>query len=579
MSSRCTLLLRICMLGVALAFAVVANARAIPLDEVPEGSLGLSAGVYVERDKVLTIEDALSRLERGEFEPAGVAVPKFGIGAGPVWLHLSVENRGMESVARRLLAGVSWIDRLDVYMVERGRVVSDWLAGDGDARWQHPLGNLGYAFDHTFAPGTTDILLRAQTADPMVLPLRLLSAEDATAWMRLQDYGYGMLYGFLLALIAYNAVLFASLRDPNYLNYALYLGAFIVVNLGYTGRGYEWLWPQYAGLQQYVILVLMVVFGYTGLRFARRFLELERVSPRADRAVRLFANAGLCAIALSAVFEQRALAALVAFVFVLLFSVAMVGLGLLCSRRGKGDAHYFLAGAVVAMFGAATTALAVWVGLPYSETLFHVAELGIVIEGSLLALALAYRMRLIQTARMQAEHLSRTDPLTGLLNRRAFLDSAGAAWSTAVRSGRPLSVIVIDLDHFKTINDTFGHETGDRVLVAVAEVLRKSCRRGDFSARWGGEEFILILPETDAGQAMAMAERLLADIRAATVPEKVSGLRLSASLGVAERHRHDALEALIREADGFMYRAKQRGRGRVHGAQSDADARPVLAPD
>lgn len=567
------------MLGAVLAFVAVANARAVALDEVPAGSLGLAAGVYVERGTELSVDDVLSLLQRGEFEAAGVAVPKFGIGAGPVWLHLSVDNRSMESVARRFLAGVSWIDRLDVYMVERGRVVSHWLAGDGDARRRHPLGNLGYAFDHAFAPGTTDILVRAQTADPMVLPLRLLSATDAEAWMRMQDYGYGMLYGFLLALIAYNAVLYAGLRDPNHLNYALYLGAFIVVNLGYTGRGYEWLWPQYAGLQQYVILVLMVVFGYAGLRFARSFLELERVSPRADHAVRLFADAGLCAIALSVALEQRALAALVAFVFVLAYSVVMVGLGLLCSRRGKVAARIFLAGALVAMFGAATTALAVWVGLPYSESLFHVAELGIVIEGSLLALALAYRMRLIQTARIQAEHLSRTDPLTSLLNRRAFLDSAGAAWSTAVRSGRPLSVIVIDLDHFKTINDTFGHETGDRVLVAVAHVLRRSCRRGDFSARWGGEEFILLLPETDADQAMAMAERLLADVRAAAVPEKASGLKLSASLGVAERHRHGTLEALIREADGFMYRAKQRGRGRVHGAQSDADARPVLVPD
>ncbi|MEI2421489.1 GGDEF domain-containing protein, partial [Arthrospira platensis SPKY2] len=139
--------------------------------------------------------------------------------------------------------------------------------------------------------------------------------------------------------------------------------------------------------------------------------------------------------------------------------------------------------------GVVITALSVWHGLPFETALFHAAEAGAAIEGTLLALALAYRMRSIQSAHEVAEKLSRTDPLTGLLNRRAFADRGEGLWSTATRNDRPLSMVLLDLDHFKQLNDQFGHTAGDDALKAVATVLKSSLRRGDIAARWGGEEF------------------------------------------------------------------------------------------
>ncbi|PKO81964.1 MAG: GGDEF domain-containing protein [Betaproteobacteria bacterium HGW-Betaproteobacteria-13] len=566
------------LLWFALVSVSPAHAQGVVLDGLSSGMLGRAGTVMLEHGSAFSAEEALTLQRQGAFKGAGAAVPKFGIGSPPVWFHLAVDNRGDRAVSRRLLAGASWIERLDVFIVRGGVPVSQWVAGDGDASRRHPLGSLGYAFDHDFEPGITEILLRAETADPLVLPVRLLSPDAATAAMRLQDYGYGMLYGFLLALIAYNAMLYAGLRDSSHLNYALYLATFILLNISYSGRGYEWLWPESVIFQQYVTLVLMVLFGCAGLRFASSFLELGRLHPQAERGVRVLMRIGLGAIALTVVMQSQAAAAVVAFVFVLAFSVLMVGLGVLSLRHGRRPASYFLAGAVVAMAGAAVTATCVWAGLPYSEAFFHAAELGMVLEGSLLALALAYRMRLVQAARTEAEHLSRIDPLTGLLNRRAFLGLADGVWSTAVRKGRPLSIILIDLDHFKAINDTYGHETGDLALSAVAGALNRNCRRGDISARWGGEEFILLLPETSAEQARAMAVRLLSDIRAMPVADHAGAACLSASLGVVERRQHEVLEALIREADGCMYEAKRAGRGCVCGV-SPAGGGAALAAD
>jgi diguanylate cyclase (GGDEF)-like protein len=183
----------------------------------------------------------------------------------------------------------------------------------------------------------------------------------------------------------------------------------------------------------------------------------------------------------------------------------------------------------------------------------------------LLALALAYQMRQVQRKRIIAEQLARLDPLTGLFNRRAFLDRAGPVWSTSQRNLRPLSVVMCDLDHFKSINDKHGHEMGDSALVAVSRVLAEACRSGDVVARWGGEEFILFLPETDAVQAMQLAERLRGEIGQLELAGENRGLAISASFGVATRDQQKSLDALIGEADKWLYEAKRAGRDRVRG--------------
>ena len=191
---------------------------------------------------------------------------------------------------------------------------------------------------------------------------------------------------------------------------------------------------------------------------------------------------------------------------------------------------------------------------------------GVVIEGILFALALAHRMRKVQLARRQAEYLANIDPLTGLLNRRSFFSRANPLWSTARRNKRPLSVMMVDIDHFKRINDQYGHAVGDQVLQAVSERLTAACRSGDVAARWGGEEFVIVLPETQAAQAGQLAERLRATIEAMEIRSNDERtFSLSASFGIAGYVDHEDLEQLIRESDHWLYQAKQGGRNRVAG--------------
>jgi diguanylate cyclase (GGDEF)-like protein len=155
---------------------------------------------------------------------------------------------------------------------------------------------------------------------------------------------------------------------------------------------------------------------------------------------------------------------------------------------------------------------------------------------------------------------SETDPLTGLLNRRAFDERLAQAVANARRHQRPLSLMLADLDHFKRVNDTYGHSTGDDVLMAFAELLARVSRQGDVVARTGGEEFAVVMPETAGASAREYAERL----RVATEQLRARRVPMTGSFGVAEvaDGRNEA-RSLLDAADTALYLAKDRGRNRV----------------
>jgi two-component system cell cycle response regulator len=166
-----------------------------------------------------------------------------------------------------------------------------------------------------------------------------------------------------------------------------------------------------------------------------------------------------------------------------------------------------------------------------------------------------------------ARRLATVDALTGLLNRRAFLDLIERERARSDRHAYPLSVLLLDVDHFKRVNDTRGHAAGDAVLQGVARVLEKVARRSDVVARWGGEEFVVALPQTSEAGARIAAERARRALAEAIHP--VPGgepLRVTASIGVASADAPWKVDLLVASADEAMYAAKARGRNRVESA-------------
>ena len=156
------------------------------------------------------------------------------------------------------------------------------------------------------------------------------------------------------------------------------------------------------------------------------------------------------------------------------------------------------------------------------------------------------------------------DPLTRIFNRRAFFDKVRQEVARTVRYKKKLAVLMLDIDHFKAINDSYGHQGGDEILQAFAEVAGKPLRASNFMGRIGGEEFAIVLPETDLQRAVKIAERIRSRVAEIVVPLGQQQVRFTVSIGVAElAFGEKDLMAALNRADQALYRAKAQGRNRV----------------
>lgn len=160
----------------------------------------------------------------------------------------------------------------------------------------------------------------------------------------------------------------------------------------------------------------------------------------------------------------------------------------------------------------------------------------------------------------ELKRLATTDMLTGLVNRPQFDTVLKSELSRQHRYERPLSLIMLDIDYFKDINDCYGHDVGDQVLVQLARLLKNNLRQADCCARWGGEEFMLLAPETSLDQAVRLADKIRWTIKTAPFPLKGS---VSASFGAVECHPEESAKSVMKRVDNALYLAKEKGRDQV----------------
>lgn len=166
----------------------------------------------------------------------------------------------------------------------------------------------------------------------------------------------------------------------------------------------------------------------------------------------------------------------------------------------------------------------------------------------------------IRRQHLQLQEIAMHDALTGLYNRHYLLDQFSKRLSHAARHGNELSLLVIDIDHFKQVNDTHGHKAGDNILKAVATILEKNCRKEDIAVRFGGEEFVVLLEHCNLDSAQRIAEKMRAEIELAQ-PE---GIKITASFGLSElSETSNSFDSLFNRADEAMYAAKEAGRNKV----------------
>jgi len=445
------------------------------------------------------------------------------------------------------------------------------------------LREFGGAHDSVFAiPGGLSagqsIYLRVATqedgADSLRFSVQTLGAtlDRAAAHSRM----IALAVGALTAMALGSLLIWFILKDRLFL---LYPGIFLLEALYlvyFSGEGFDWpvlsLGRTVGGFMWNVPVALG---GAVACLFIREIADLRHTSPRVYNIFGWFAWAFVI-LTFSNVLHLAGWGGFIAAVGNLMFvgsAVFTLVVAFLAWRRGNRAAGWFLV--AWTMLETVTIATAIRLLLDRAEhaegLLYYVLPFSMVAAAILVALGVADRLREQRLALTEAERRAQTDPLTGVLNRRSLIERLDAACLRARARGLPIALLFIDLDHFKEINDSFGHAAGDACLRKIIGPIQAELRQSDVIGRYGGEEFVVILSSADIAAAHPIAERIrnrVADVR---VEGFGPSINLTCSIGVATS---DTLgvwgEHLIAQADAAVYAAKRSGRNRVQVAIAKA---------
>jgi len=552
------------------------------------------------------VDDAWRRVAAGEFAPLPGGKDAFGFQGGAFWLHATIVNRNPDEQRWLLVQEYPLSDRLDIHLrYPDGRSVHH-VGGDHvpfsarSVRYRHP----NVVVD--LPPGQpVELLMRVQSQSSMQLPLQLYTPAAFTEVSRDAQLAIGLYYGILLSLFFYNLVLWISLRDASYFWYLCHISAFGLVLFTLNGLGFEYLWPDSPWLADHMVPISICLALIAMLQFARTFLELPQRAPRLNTGtiglILFFTLFGLASVWLpyriSTPIASRAVLVGVAWILVTTIHVL---------RQGYTPARLLLLAWSMFLLGTAIFTLLAFGALPKNFATEYGVQIGSALEMLLLSIALGYRyaqlrnenQRITDEANRQLERnvahrtqelqqalvqlkethqklqdSSRRDGLTGLFNRSYFHEGFDRMLAECRQARRPLSLLMVDLDHFKSINDRYGHLVGDECLRWAARRIGRTLRPYEaLLARFGGEEFVVVLPNQDLRGAVAVAEAL----RRCLVDERCEAngiqVRMSASIGVhtVTPDAADDIDDALDIADKALYAAKANGRDCVRTSISAA---------
>ena len=381
-------------------------------------------------------------------------------------------------------------------------------------------------------------------------------------------------FGALMAMAITSLLIWFVLSDRLLISYAVLIFCQALYIAFFTGQGFDWPLLSWAlPFESDAWNVPVAISGAASCVFVREIANLERFWPRVYATFGWFAVA-FVVLAASNALRYVGLGGIIAIVGNLMFlgsAVFTLVVAFMAWRRGGRAAGFFLIAWTLLEASTIAAALRLLTSdASDQDFLLHTGlPLSMVMAAVLIALGVADRLREQRQALSEAERRAQTDPLTGVLNRRSLIERLEAGCLRAQARDMPIALLFIDLDHFKQINDSYGHLAGDACLAAVVAPIEAELRQSDVVGRYGGEEFIVILSSASAAAAHPIAERIRERVASVRVEGYGPPIRLTCSIGVAAS---DTLgvwgKHLIARADEAVYAAKRSGRNRVQMAEA-----------
>lgn len=450
-----------------------------------------------------------------------------------------------------------------------------------------------------------EIYLKVSSIYGVFGAIELKTKEQYNADLQLKKYLYLIYFTAVIIIGFYNLIIFFYLREKIYLYYIAYVFIFVVWAANYKGVLLPYITMKIYDLLQVTIPLFFIFF----ILFSQAILETKKYFPILHKILSSFII--VCIISLlwmfismhsGFYFMNAAAAPLFPFLIIVSFWALY---------HKHNAAKIYLIALSIYIVGMSLLSLLALGILPYNLYLSHSAMIGSFFEIVLFSLLLAYRIntvrqdslktqkelimqqktessRLFHTvaektmalhhakaqlekelARKEAleqhlKHLASTDPMTELLNRRAFFDICDNAMIEASSNEDELTCLIIDIDHFKKINDTYGHDMGDKVIKTIAKLMRENTRTVDYIGRIGGEEFAILMPHTDVESAYQIADRLRENISKYSMLLNDKSVSITVSIGLSYLNHEDKnIHTLLKRADTALYEAKDNGRNQV----------------
>ncbi len=546
----------------------------------------------------LGVED-LQQVPSQEFRPLSELGNALGFNDAAIWLHIRLRAAPGAPAIMLLSLESPMLDHVSIFTEDGSGGFTERRSGDKQAYSQRLIAHRFPIFTIPVSVGQEqDIYLRLKSRGSIQIPLYLWKIETFIGYQDQAQLLFGAYYGLMLILALASLYAYLMLRERVFFRYSAYLFAFLLFQLAINGVAFQFLWGEIPEFASRINSSLVGIVVIAALWFSSEFLKLEEHTPSTHRLFHLLQAFSALSILLvwTSLFQPATkLLVLSGILLVPLFALAAIQV----LRQDYKPARYFTAAWGVLMAGVFASGLRFAGVLPVNFFTLYAMQISSMLEILILMLALVERFRLLHEAKKAAEEtarqamlefniqleslvaerthaleqsneelrrLARTDSLTGLLNHRAAIQEAEKALAGARRYNFALAIVMVDIDHFKLLNDRYGHQAGDEALSAVAGVLCSNLRETDVCGRYGGEEFILILTHTNIGEAKALGSRIkqaVAETRFNLAP----GAQITASLGIAMCYptqcgKHTA-DSLINAADKALYQAKNQGRNRV----------------
>ncbi len=571
-------------LALSLLAAPAGSAAPLPLEQLPDGMpLGSSIEVLEDSSGRRTLEEI--RADSDGWRTAETGMASFGYTDSAYWLRFRIENDSDEPQPRMLRVANHGLDQLEIYAI-RGDRIETALTGDARRFSQRPSAHREFLFPITVAAGEqVELYVRAKSTGSLQIPLELWTYPGFYQQDQKTLLGFGILFGVLGMIILYNLVLFAATRQATYGLLVLFALAVTLNSLAIQGTGFQFLWPESPGWNQFATPASMMSGALFVVLLARNFLQLGLAHPLAKRIglVLISLTAGLLLLLPIAPFP---LYHWLSMLTVALVSVTLVALAWWRWQNGFTAARYYLVGWGAFFSGVGLTLLNRSGAIPANVWTENGVAGGMVLMLLGFSLALADRAKMVhdRTAVLSdgvqrqlgvstdlnpnAERFrdqSPVDDVTGLANRRRFAEVYTTERRRNSRMSRDLSLLMIDVDDFQRVIAEYGIDTGSVCLRVLGDRFqRRLSRPGDLVARFGSEIFTVLLPNTTEEGAQILAESIRTIVESKPVEVDGDMIELTVSIGMATEHgRPNDWRDLLGAAESALLRAQQAGRNRV----------------